>query len=152
ELRFTAEEIADLGTSLLGLRPSEDQVQQLADRLEGWPAGTALAFHPLPPELEQMALSGQGGPEALFEALARLMLQTQPLGIRNFLLASSTLTHLTPEACVEALDLPNSAQMLMDIQNRNLFVSRIPGALVYHTLFRNFLQAELKNADAGWFI
>src|SRR5262249_8941350 len=147
ELRFTSDEIADLGTSLLGSRPPEDQVQQLADRLEGWPAGTALAFHPLPPELEQMALSGQGGPEALFEALARLMLQTQPPPVRNFLLASSTLAHLTPEACAEALALPNSPQMLADIQNRNLFVSRIPGALVYHTLFRNFLQGELRASD-----
>src|SRR5713226_8516401 len=62
DLRFTPEEIRELGTSLLGLPPSEDQVQQLAERLEGWPAVIALAFHPLPPALprEQMALSGQG--------------------------------------------------------------------------------------------
>src|SRR5260370_28021772 len=99
-----------------------------------------------------MDLSGQGGPEAMVEAVARLMLQPQPPNIRNFLLASSTLNHLTPEACAEALALPNSAQMLTDIQNRNLFVTRIPGALVYHTLFRNFLQAELRNADAEWFV
>src|SRR5260370_29258951 len=98
-----------------------------------------------------MDLSGQGGPEAMVEAVARLMLQPQPPNIRSFLLASSTLNHLTPEACVEALALPNGAQMLMDIQNRNLFVSPIRGALVYHTLFRNFLQAELKK-DAEWFI
>ncbi len=152
ELRFTQDEITELGTVLIGLPPSEDQVQQLASRLEGWPAGTVLAFHPLPPELEQAALSGQGGPEALFEALARLMLQTQPLGIRNFLLASSTLTRLTPEACNEALNLPNGGQMLTEIQTRNLFVSRVPGALVYHTLFRNFLQAELKESDPELFI
>ncbi|HVO68909.1 MAG TPA: hypothetical protein VMT24_02620, partial [Aggregatilineaceae bacterium] len=149
ELRFTTEEITELGDVLLGFPPEEDQVQQLAaPPLEGWPAGTVLAFHPLPPELEQMALSGQGGPEALFEALARIMLQTQPLTIRNFLLASSTLARLPPVACTEALDLTNSVQMLMEIQSRNLFVTRVPGALVYHTLFRSFLQTELKNSNA----
>ncbi len=151
ELRFTLEEIATLGRELLGHQPSEEHVQQLAARLEGWPAGTVMAFNPLPSELEQAALSGQGGPEALFEALARIMLQTQPLSIRNFLLASSTLNRLTPEVCTSALGLANSAQMLMEIQTRNLFVSRVPGALVYHTLFRNFLQAELKDSDPEQF-
>jgi LuxR family maltose regulon positive regulatory protein len=151
ELCFTPGEISELGTALTGAWPSEDQAQQLAARYKGWPAVLVLAFQPLPPELEQAALGGQGGPEALFEALAHIMLQTEPFGIRNFLLASSTLTQLTPEACTEALDLPNSAQMLTEIQTRNLFVSRVPGALVYHTLFRNFLQAELKNLDADWF-
>ena len=125
--------------------------RSLPSRLEGWPVGTALAFQPLPPELEQMALSGQGGPEALFDGMARMMLQSQTPSIRNFLLASSTLNRLTPEVCSEALELSGSAQMLMEIQSRNLFVSRIPGALVYHTLFRNFLQEELRQADADWF-
>ena len=98
-----------------------------------------------------MALSGQGGPEALFDGMARIMLQSQTPSIRNFLLASSTLNRLTPEVCGDALELSGSAQMLMEIQSRNLFVSRVPGALVYHTLFRNFLQAELKQADPDWF-
>ncbi|MHB8627238.1 MAG: tetratricopeptide repeat protein [Aggregatilineales bacterium] len=151
ELRFTAPEIAELGTNLLGVEPAEDHVQQLVARLEGWPAGTVLALQPLPSELEQVALSGQGGPEALFEALARIMLQTQPPAIVNFLLASSTLTQLTPETCIAALGLIDSGHMLTEIQTRNLFVSRVPGALVYHALFRKFLQAELKSSDTELF-
>lgn len=151
ELRFTPTEIGELGTALLGVRPAEDRIKQLLARLEGWPAGTILALQPLPPELEQTALSGEGGPEALFEALARITLQAQPLGVRNFLLASSTLTRLTPEACTEALGLSNSIQMLAEIQARNLFVTRAAGALVYHTLFRTFLQTALKEADQDTF-
>ena len=112
--------------TLDGLRPSDEQVQELASRLEGWPVGTALAFQPLPPELEQMALSGQGGPEALFDGMARIMLQAQTPSIRNFLLASSTLNRLTPEVCADALELSGSAQMLMEIQSRYLFVSKSP--------------------------
>ena len=151
ELRFTPDEVSELGTALLGARPRDEQVSQLTARLEGWPAGTILAFHPLSSGLEEMTLGGQSGPEALFEALARVTLQTQPPGLRQFLLASSTLARFTPELCADALGLSNAAPMLLDIQRRNLFVSRVPGALVYHTLFRNFLQTELKNADEDWF-
>ncbi len=147
ELRFTSEEIKQLpGASLYGT-----DADALADRLEGWPAGIVLALHPLPSDLERAMLSGGEGPEALFDALADLMLQSQPPDLRDFLLASSTLPRMTPELCSAALRIPNSGEWLAEAQTRGLFLTRTSGGLVYHRLFRSFLQRRLKDSSPDLF-
>ncbi|MCC7448853.1 MAG: tetratricopeptide repeat protein [Anaerolineae bacterium] len=151
ELRLTTRETSDLAREIVGAAVEPDRVQELVSRLEGWPAGTVLALHPLPADLERAMLGGGQGPEALFDALARPMLQTQPPSIREFLLASSTLSRLTPELCYIALELPDGASRLMEVQARNLFLVRVSGGLTYHTLFRSFLQKQLKANDPGLF-
>ncbi|NDJ77873.1 MAG: tetratricopeptide repeat protein [Chloroflexi bacterium] len=144
QLRFSPQEIHDLAHEMLGVVRSMSEVEHLAERLEGWPAGTVLALQPLPTELEQLILSGGSGPEALFDALAGSMLEAQPPGLRDFLLSSSTLTRMTPELCNTILHLSNSAHWLAEAQQRNLFLSRVSGGLMFHRLFRNFLQRQLR--------
>ncbi len=151
ELRFTPQEVEDLAGEMLGSDGPRTDVEDLTTRLEGWPAGTVLALHPLPADLERAMLSGGEGPEALFDALAELMLRAQPPDLRDFLLASSTLLRLSPELCSAALQLPNSARQLAEAQNRSLFLSRIPGGLAYHRLFRTFLQQQLKASNPRLF-
>jgi LuxR family maltose regulon positive regulatory protein len=126
------------------------QREKLLQHLEGWPAGTLLALQPLPQDLEQLMLSGEG-PEALFNALADMMLNAQPPGLRDFLLASSTLPRMTPELVSEALKLPNNAEWLAELRSRNLFISRTPAGLMYHRLFREFLQQRLSEERPEWF-
>ncbi len=152
ELRLTSKETSDLAREIVGAALEPNRVQELVSRLEGWPAGTVLALHPLPADLERAMLGGGQGPEALFDALARPMLQTQPRSIRDFLLASSTLSRLTPELCYAALDLPDGTTRLMEVQARNLFLVRVSGGLTYHTLFRSFLQRQLKAHDPELFV
>lgn len=152
QLRFTPDEIRRLASETLGTELSRAEVDGLAARLEGWPAGTVLALHPLPTDLEQAMLSGGRGPEALFNALAASMLETQPPDLRDFLLASSTLFKMTPERCATILELPDSSYWLQELQRRNLFLSRIGGGLVYHRLFRDFLQNELSQDNSRLFI
>lgn len=152
ELQFTPDEVQALAVRVLGLAQSNIDVYELTNRLEGWPAGIILALYPLPPELERVMLSGGKGPEALFDALANSMLYAQAPGLRDFLMASSTLTRMTPELCSQALDLDDSAYWLEEAQNRSLFLSRASGGLVYHALFRNFLQRQLKAFHPDQFI
>lgn len=151
QLRFTPDEISRLAAET-GTVLSKAEVDKLASRLEGWPAGTVLALNPLPTDLEQMMLSGGRGPEALFNALASSMLELQPPGLRDFLLASSTFPRMTPELCTTVLELPNSLYWLREAQRRNLFLSETSGGLVYHRLFRSFLQSQLRNDNPGLFI
>ena len=150
QLRFTTDEIFSLAETLKILIP-QAQAHELSLRLEGWPAGTVLALQPLPPDLERSMLNGGEGPEALFDALAQVMLDAQPPGLRNFLLASSTLTRLTPELCAIVLGLPDSAQWLAEAIRGNLFLSRVSGGLEYHRLFRAFLQRQLERQDSDLF-
>lgn len=147
ELRFTPPEVHALALQLQGDAPTLDSLQELMVRLEGWPAGVVLALQPLPVDLQRALLSGGDGPEALFDALADAMLAAQLPELRTFLLASSTLMLVTPELCNQALMLPNTSEMLVQAQVRNLFLARVSGGLVYHTLFRNFLQRRMWEQD-----
>ena len=147
ELKFRRDEIHHLATQVRGESPSVTEVEDWEVRLEGWPAGTVLALQPLPKDLERVMLRGGVGPEALFSDLALSMLRAQPPGLRNFLLASSTLTRITPELCGEALQLPDATTHLVQALNRNLFLARITGGLAYHSLFRDFLQDQLKETE-----
>jgi len=144
QLRFTREEVHHLVDEALVAHVPHADLDSLTTRLEGWPAGIALAIHPLPSELERAMLSGGEGPEALFSALANSTLRAQPSGLANFLLASSTLNRMTPDLCSTVLQLPDSGYWMNEAQNRNLFLSRVAGGLVYHRLFRDFLQRQLK--------
>ncbi len=150
-LRFTSEEVHSLVYEARGTSPAMEEVQELAARLEGWPAGTVLALYPLPTDLERAILSGGQGPEALFDMLASSMLHAQPPGLRDFLLASSTLSRITPELCTFALGLQESTYWLSVAQRRNLFLSKVSGGLVYHRLFRNFLQSHLRQESPDLF-
>lgn len=152
QLRFTTEEIFSLAQATLGAKATMADAEALAARLEGWPAGTVLALHPLPADLEQAMLHGGKGPEALFDALARSTLDAQLPGLRNFLLASSTLERMTPDQCSKVLQLEESSYWLDEAQKRSLFLSRVSGGLVYHRLFRNFLQAQLRDENPHLFV
>lgn len=143
-LRFTAQEVFELARDTRGVIASMSDAEDLVARLEGWPAGTVLALHPLPSELERVMLQGGAGPEALFDALAHSMLEMQPPGLRDFVLSASTLTRITPDLCTNVLRLSNSAHWLAETQQRNLFLSRVAGGFVFHRLFRNFLQRQLE--------
>lgn len=152
QLRFTPDEIQRLATETHGTSPTSTDIERLASRLEGWPAGIVLALHPLPSDLEQTMLLGGRGPEALFNALASSMLDFQPPGLRDFLLTSSTLFKMTPELCSSVLELPNSAYWINEAQRRNLFLSKIAGGLIYHGLFRDFLQNQLEKTYPERFV
>lgn len=147
ELRFTVHEASELAHLVLDKPPSESYIRQMVDQLEGWPAGVTLALQPMSQELEQAMLGGHSGPEALFNALASSMLETQPAPLRKFLLDSSTFTIITPERCNQVLDLPGSDLWLDEAYRHNLFLTQVPGGYEYHSLFRAFLQNQLEHND-----
>jgi len=152
DLRLTEAEIAELARNLLGDEPSAEEMQRLVHRLDGWPAGIMLALQPLPAGFGDGIFSAAPEPEALFESLASSMLEAQLPDLRHFLLESSVLTRLTPELCSVVLGIPNSAAWLNAAKTQNLFLTRVPGGLVYHTLFRDFLQKRLKQSDPERFV
>ncbi|MCC6805333.1 MAG: tetratricopeptide repeat protein [Anaerolineae bacterium] len=142
-LRFTTEEVQELAQQVFRLNLPTEQVEELVAKLEGWAAGIVLALQPLPHDLAPAMLSGGGGPEGLFDALADVMLNAQSPGLRDFLLMSSTLTRLTPELAATVLEIPGALEWMSEALTRNLFMSRVSGGLVYHRLFREFLQRRL---------
>ena len=143
ELRFTVHETYELARKVLDHAPSESHIRQMVDQLEGWPAGVMLALQPMSRDLELAMLGGHSGPEALFNALAGSMLDSQPAPLRKFLLESSTLAVLTPDHCSSVLNLPGADMWLEEAYRHNLFLTKISGGYEYHSLFRAFLQDRL---------
>jgi ATP/maltotriose-dependent transcriptional regulator MalT/DNA-binding SARP family transcriptional activator len=151
QLRFTDEEAAYFARQT-GSTLTDDQVRQRVRQLEGWPAGVVMSLQPLPNEIEANLLKGQQGPEAVFYELASAMLERQSPVLRDFLLSSSVLQRLTPDLCTRILRIPDSLNILRQTLNRGLYITQVAGGMVYHRLFRGFLQTQLKQRSPDLFV
>ncbi len=143
DLAFTADETrAFLDALEVELPPAVFQV--LLDRTEGWAAGLRL-----------FTLSLRGSPTGSVDALlddsaavdylVQEALRSQPEETRRFLLQTSIVDRLTPELA-EALTGMESAGMLEDLVNQNLFIERVGSRSAwyrYHHLFAEILRTEL---------
>ena len=102
-LNFKETEISDLFARHYGLELSDDDVSSLISYTEGWAialqliwqttraqSGTTLEF---PQRWQTESL------DVLFDMLAREVFERQPADVRDFLLVTSTLRDLRPEAC-----------------------------------------------------
>ncbi|MBL8134645.1 MAG: tetratricopeptide repeat protein [Anaerolineae bacterium] len=151
-LRFVPDEVEHLAQAVGGVPlAARRDVEALVRRMEGWPTGLMLAFQPLNAEFTDSTIFGVGSPETLFDALARNMVGAQTPMIRDFLLASSTVSRMQPELLIEALRLPNAMALLQEVVDRNLFVMPVPGGMMYHGLFREYLQREYLQRDPDQF-
>jgi DNA-binding SARP family transcriptional activator/tetratricopeptide (TPR) repeat protein len=139
DLKFTVDEIQNLAAQPI----DSATLAMLTDRLDGWPTGIVLALQQTLEGLTAPLLAPEPNPEMLFNALAENMLHSQSSELRDFLLVSSTLHAVTPERCSAIWGLASSAPMLQEIQRRHLFVERQTAGIVYHPLFRQFLQQHL---------
>lgn len=152
-LRMLEEEVSRLAHAMQNKERLDGDVHDLVARLEGWPAGLALAFQPDAGGLGGQVIGGYGeGVEAVFWSLANGLFRVQSPDLQRFLLASSVPAVLTPEICTTALSLANAESWLEKLQSRNLFLSRIAGGLTYHALFRQYLQQKLRQQNPERFI
>lgn len=142
DLQMTVEEATQLA-HLLKAPHTPSEIQTLVEQLDGWPAGIVLALRPLPDDIARRLPGAESG-EALFNQLAGSMLSVLSASLREFLLASSTLSYLTPETCA-ALGLRDPTRHLEEVRAQNLFVVETPRGLAYHALFQEFLQNRLRD-------
>lgn len=162
KLKFTLAETAqfchrhDLALEVL-------QLEELESRTEGWAAAlqlTALArrdqaasgWDPDPSSHGPAAsLSGQSDIAAY---LAEEVLAAQSAGIREFLLHTSLLEHLSGPLCDAVSGRADSAQVLEQLYHRGLFIVALDRdgegpRYRYHHLFADFLREQLQLADPG---
>jgi len=151
-LTFNANEIAALFSTQYALELSTDEVDALLNYTEGW----AIALQLIWQSTRRQSSSGLDIPlrwqanslEALFEMLAHEIFECQPEDIHEFLLITSILQELSPEACDtlrKAAGNPagDSAAMLAYLQRMDLFVVETAGGnLRYHHIFHNFLRQQ----------
>jgi ATP/maltotriose-dependent transcriptional regulator MalT/two-component SAPR family response regulator len=153
-LSFTADEITTLFSAHYHVELTVEEADALLTYTEGWAIALQLVWQnlrhhkPASLELEFPSRWKAASLEALFDLLAREVFAGQSADVREFLLVTSTLRELAPEACdalLRAIGVPagDAAAMIAYLRRQDLFlVETAEGVMRYHHIFHTFLQQQ----------
>ena len=147
DLAFTVAEAGEL-LARHGITLSADSLECLTRRTEGWAAGLRLAAismgtHPDP---DQFAAELITDDSAVTGYLVQEVLNTQPPEVRDVLLSTSILEHVSAEAASELAGNERAGRILPALARANAFVQPIgSGRYRYHPLFAEVLRLRLKH-------
>ena len=154
ELAFGREEARELLVERERLPLTDEDVEALVERTEGWPAGLYLAA---------LWLRGQDDPSSrvrefaghhrqVADYLGSEVLDALDDDIRSFLMRTAVLGRFTADLSDEVLGRSDSAAVLAELEQSNLFLVPLDGRgdwFRYHTLFQERLVLELEALDPG---
>jgi LuxR family transcriptional regulator, maltose regulon positive regulatory protein len=146
DLAFSAAE-ASLLLAQHGSTLPADSLESLTQRTEGWAAGLRLAAmslgaHPDPGQFIKELLTEDS---ALICYLVDEVLNVQPPEVREVLLSTSILEHVSADGAVELTGDKHAAGILASLAHTNAFVQPLaPGWYRYHTLFAEMLRLKLR--------
>ena len=146
DLAFTVAE-AGLLLAQHGSAPSADSLECLTRRTEGWAAGLRLAAismdtHPDPGRFVNELITDDS---ALTGYLVDEALKPAPPEVREVLLSTSILEHVSAEAAIELTGSEQAGRMLASAARANAFVQPTGcGWYRYHTLFAEMLRLKLR--------
>jgi LuxR family transcriptional regulator, maltose regulon positive regulatory protein len=146
DLAFSAAE-ASLLLAQHGSTLPADSLESLTQRTEGWAAGLRLAAmslgaHPDPGQFVKELLTEDS---ALICYLVDEVLNVQPPEVREVLLSTSILEHVSADAAVELTGDEHAAGVLASLARTNAFVQPLaPGWYRYHNLFAEMLRLKLR--------
>ncbi|WP_307609937.1 LuxR C-terminal-related transcriptional regulator [Pseudarthrobacter sp. W1I19] len=147
DLRFTFDEAADFLNQVMNLGLSVDDIAALETRTEGWIAGLQLAGVSL---REHGDVSGfikafTGSHRFVIDYLVEEVLQRQSAEVRNFLLTTALLDHMTGGLCEALTGVGGGQGMLEALERDNLFVMPLDDRRQwyrYHHLFAEVLRGR----------
>ncbi len=150
DLKFSAEEIRAFVKQNYSADLSEKDAHELAANSEGWITGILLTTQTLWQGLFQHLAKTQGPQGRVFSYLASEVFEQQPADLQRLLLDSSILDQLNPSLCNELFEIANSRELLQQMEQKNLFITRLESDELwyrYHHLFREFLESRLRESD-----
>ena len=148
-LRFSESEVAALLNGAHGLRLAPGELAGVHRRTEGWVAGLNLVALSLR-EADDRAAFLAGLPvddRFLVDYLWDEVVAGQPPDTREFLMRTAVLERLSSELCDAVLERSDSAEKLLALERRNLFVIPLDAErrwFRYHHLFRAMLLRQLE--------
>lgn len=148
DLCFSLDETREFLEQSVSSPLAPGQVEKLAARTEGWPAGLRLAAlalqsRPDPQAQAQFIETFTGSHRPILEYLAEDVLAAQPPSIQDFLLQTSFLHRLTGPLCDAITGRSDGAETLGELERLNLFLEPLDGSgewYRYHTLFAEAMQ------------
>ena len=147
DLRFSAEETAQLLAKIWHRPVNIDEVDEVQERTGGWVAAIMLLAKSQGPACSStsMGASDQG---LLFDYLTHEVYERLPEQLQAFLLRTSILSEFTTGMCDHLLDSSNSGTHIDQVKMRSLFLEERAGQKVvykYHDLFREYLEKQFKS-------
>jgi LuxR family maltose regulon positive regulatory protein len=135
-----------------GVRLPDQQVAQLVERTEGWPAALYLAALSIRdrPHAEDFVDRFAGTSRHVADFLSEDVLARQPDDVTTFLLHTCLLDELTASRCDALTGRSDADEMLRALERSNLFVVPLDEerrAYRYHHLFAEYLRAELARRE-----
>ncbi len=150
DLRFQEVEASQYLGQMLSPPLSEEEVQGLVSRTEGWIAGLHLAALTLQKRQDRAAfLQGEGRQRYLLDYVQEEILSRLPERVRDFLLHTAVLSRLDASVCQAVTAAPErrvSQQMLAFLERANLFLVSLDEerrSYRLHELFREALLSAL---------
>ena len=146
DLAFSVDEAGALLAQHGGVL-TPDSLESLTQRTEGWAAGLRLAAislgtHPDPGQFVKELMAEDS---ALIGYLVDEVLDVQPPEVRDVLLSTSILEHVSADAAVDLTGNEQAAGILMALVRTNAFVQPIgSGWYRYHNLFAEMLRLRLR--------
>jgi LuxR family maltose regulon positive regulatory protein len=154
DLAFTSEEADALLNGRLGLGISLDDVNELVDRTEGWPAGVYLAALSLAGVEDRHAFVGRFGGTSchVVDFLVDEVLDAHDAATQSLMLRSSILDRLCEPLCDAVLEQEGTGGRLRALARTNLFLVPLDDRgewFRFHHLFGQLLRVELEHREPG---
>jgi LuxR family maltose regulon positive regulatory protein len=151
ELAFTFAEAKELLVAKGGLALGDDEIQLLMQVTEGWPAAVVLAglwLKTVPDPASSVRAFG-GGHRFVADYLSSEVIEALDEDHRSFLHGAAVLGEFTPGLCDAVLARNDSAAVLAELEQANLFVMRLERGGWYrlHSLFAEYARAHLAAQD-----
>ncbi len=150
DLRFTTAEAAEFLNQVMGLNLSDEDINALDTRTEGWIAGLQLAAISMQGHQDAVGFikSFTGSHHFVLDFLVEEVLEQQPEKVQTFLLSTSILGRLCGPLCdAVLLNLTGSGQETLEyLEHANLFIVPLDDErrwYRYHHLFAELLRQRL---------
>jgi LuxR family maltose regulon positive regulatory protein len=153
DLRFTKEESAQFLNEVMRLDLTENMVDELETRTEGWIAGLQLAALSMAGTTDKADFISRytGSHRYLVDYLLEEVVNRQSVEVQEFLLSTCHLERMCAPLCDAILDNRiDSEATLRQLEQANVFIVPLDDQGTwyrYHHLFRDFLQNRLKKID-----
>jgi len=152
DLSFSLEEACDFFSNVMGVGLSEEDMEILKNRTEGWVAGLQLAALSLKErgDVAKFVEAFRGTHRHVLDYLIEEVLNGQPEEVQEFLRRTSILDQLSPSLCEALTGQRDSRKYLHDLENNNLFLISLDEERTwyrYHGLFAELLRNQLLQAE-----
>ena len=149
DLRFNPFEIRQFFHDVMQMPLSERDLNVLEKQTEGWITGLQLAALGMKEESNpsHFIRAFSGDDRFIADYLIDEVLSEQDETIQRFLIQTSILHRFTPALCDELLEIDNARQILLQLENDNLFLIPLDNRrqwFRYHHLFSEMLRSRLE--------